>query len=67
MIVPDVNLLVHAHDSRSRRHGAARKWWEELMNGTGTVGLPWAAILGAKRPLSALGLAPAGEEAPPGG
>ena len=46
MIVPDVNLLVHAHDSRSRRHEAARKWWEELMNGTGTVGLPWAAILG---------------------
>ena len=46
MIVPDVNLLVHAHDSRSRRHGAARKWWEELMNGAGTVGLPWAAILG---------------------
>ncbi len=31
------------------------------------LGDPWAAILGAKRPLSALGLAPAGEEAPPGG
>ena len=46
MIVPDVNLLLHAHDSRSRRHMAARKWWEALMNGTGTVGLPWVAILG---------------------
>ena len=46
MIVPDVNLLVHAHDSRSRRHEAARKWWETLMNGTGSVGLPWVAILG---------------------
>ena len=46
MIVPDVNLLLHAHDSQSRRHEAARKWWETLMNGTGTVGLPWVALLG---------------------
>lgn len=46
MIVPDVNLLLHAHDSQSRRHEAARKWWETLMNGTGNVGLPWVAILG---------------------
>ena len=35
MIVPDVNLLVHAHNSRSRQHEAARNWWEDLMNGTG--------------------------------
>lgn len=46
MIVPDVNLLLHAHDSGSRRHAAARAWWQGLMNGTGTVGLPWAAVLG---------------------
>lgn len=46
MIVPDVNLLLHAHDSRSRRHDAARPWWERLMNGTGAVGLAWVAILG---------------------
>ena len=46
MIVPDVNLLVHAHDSGSRRHGAARTWWEALMNASGSIGLPWAAILG---------------------
>ena len=46
MIVADVNLLVHAHDSQSRRHEAAREWWETLMNGTGSVGLPWAAVLG---------------------
>ena len=46
MIVPDVNLLLYAHDSASRRHQAAREWWEALMNGTQTVGLPWIAILG---------------------
>ena len=49
MIVPDVNLLVAAHDSRARRHDAARGWWEGLMNGAVTVGLPWAAILGFVR------------------
>ena len=46
MIVPEVNLLVFAHNSQSRQHAAARKLWEELLNGTGTVGLPWVAILG---------------------
>ncbi len=46
MIIPDVNLLVYAYDSGSRRHDAAREWWEALMNGTGSVGIPWAVILG---------------------
>ena len=45
-IVPDVNLLLHAHDSGSPRHRAAREWWETLMNGAVTIGLPWAAVLG---------------------
>ena len=31
---------------KSRRHKAAREWWERLMNGTRSVGLPWVAILG---------------------
>ena len=46
MIIPDVNLLVYAHDATSRRHDAARGWWEALLNGTTRVGLPWNAILG---------------------
>ena len=46
MIVPDVNLLLLAYDRQSRRHAAARAWWEGLMNGTDTVGLPWVSILG---------------------
>ena len=49
MILPDVNLLVHAYNSESSRHAAARKWWERLMNGTRPVGLAWAAILGFVR------------------
>ena len=47
MIIPDVNLLLHAHDSEFQRHRAAREWWESLMNGIGSVGLPWVSILGS--------------------
>ena len=46
MIIPDVNLLVYAYDSGARRHEAAREWWEALMNGAGSVGIPWIVILG---------------------
>ena len=49
MIVPDINLLVHAHNSQSRRHSAARSWWEGLMNGSESVGLCWITILGFVR------------------
>ena len=46
MILPDVNLLLHAYNSESSCHRAARAWWEGLLNGTRPVGLPWATILG---------------------
>jgi uncharacterized protein len=46
VILPDINLLVHAYNSDSPVHDAARGWWEGLLNGTGQVGLSWIAILG---------------------
>ena len=46
MILPDVNLLVHAYNTDSVVHAGARAWWEEHLNGTATVGLAWAGILG---------------------
>lgn len=46
MIVPDINLLVHAYNSESRVHAAARRWWEDLLNGTRPVGLAWVTMLG---------------------
>jgi toxin-antitoxin system PIN domain toxin len=49
VIVPDVNLLVHAHDTDSPAHAAARRWWEDLLNGTQPVGLAWVAALGFVR------------------
>jgi hypothetical protein len=49
VIVPDVNLLVHAHNTDSPAHAAARRWWEDLLNGTQPVGLAWVATLGFVR------------------
>lgn len=46
MILPDVNLLVHAYNLQSPVHAAARAWWEDLLNGTRPVGLAWVGILG---------------------
>jgi toxin-antitoxin system PIN domain toxin len=46
VIIPDVNLLVHAYNSESPVHRAAREWWEGLLNGARPVGLVWVAMLG---------------------
>ena len=49
MIVPDVNLLVYAHNEASPLHGRAREWWEGLMTRQEPVGLAWAVICGFVR------------------
>jgi toxin-antitoxin system PIN domain toxin len=46
VILPDINLLLHAYNSESRVHAAARAWWEELLSGTRPVALAWVALLG---------------------
>jgi toxin-antitoxin system PIN domain toxin len=46
VILPDVNLLVHAYNTDSPVHAGARAWWEDLLNGTRPVGLAWAGMLG---------------------
>jgi len=46
MIVPDVNLLIHAYNRDSAVHEKAIRWWEDLLGGTQTVGLAWGAIFG---------------------
>jgi len=46
MILPDVNLLVHAHNADSPVHAAAREWWDGLLAGSVGVGLPWVVQLG---------------------
>ncbi len=46
MILPDVNVLVHAHNADSAVHSHARRWWDECLVGPEGVGLAWATLLG---------------------
>ena len=49
MIVPDTNLLVYAYNDGAPHHEAARRWWEDLINGAERVGLPWMVSTGFVR------------------
>jgi toxin-antitoxin system PIN domain toxin len=46
MILPDVNVLVHAHNADSAVHARARRWWIGCLGGAEGIGLAWAALLG---------------------
>lgn len=46
MILPDVNLLLYAHDETTRAHTVAKGWWQEQLNGPRMVGLAWVVVLG---------------------
>lgn len=46
MILPDVNLLVHAYNLDSPVHAAARTWWETLLSEPASVGFAWVVVLG---------------------
>jgi toxin-antitoxin system PIN domain toxin len=45
MIIPDVNLLVYAHNRAAAGHERARAWWEDLVNREQPIGLAWAVML----------------------
>ena len=49
MIVPDVNLLVYAHNRAAAGHERARTWWEDLIDREQPIGLAWAVLLGFVR------------------
>lgn len=49
MILPDVSVLVHAHNSDSPVHERALAWWDTVLAGTEGVGLAWATLLGFLR------------------
>src|SRR5688572_7535833 len=46
MIVPDVNLLVYAHNRAAAGHDSARRWWEDVIDRERPVGLAWAVAVG---------------------
>jgi hypothetical protein len=45
MMLLDANLLIYAIDADSAHHERVRPWWEDLLSGPETVGLPWVVIL----------------------
>jgi toxin-antitoxin system PIN domain toxin len=49
VIVPDINLLVFAHNEAAPLHDRARAWWKERMSGPAPVAIPWAVTLGFVR------------------
>lgn len=49
MIVPDVNLLLYAYDSRSPFHDRARAWWRDCLSRSEPVGLTHAVVFGFVR------------------
>ena len=46
MIVPDVNLLIYAHNDGVPLYTRARHWWEGLLNGTEPIGVPLVVAVG---------------------
>jgi toxin-antitoxin system PIN domain toxin len=49
MILPDINLILYAHDEGAPFHPQARAWWEHVVNDERTAVLPWAVIFGFLR------------------
>ena len=49
MILPDLSLVVYAHNRDAPHHAAARAWWEGLLNATEPVAVPWVVVLGFVR------------------
>lgn len=46
MIIPDINLLIYAHNAADPQHSAAKEWWENCINNSEPVGLPWIVMSG---------------------
>lgn len=46
MIVPDINLLIYAYNRQDTRRAPAKAWWETLLHGNTSVGIPWVTASG---------------------
>ena len=52
MIIPDANLLIYAHDESCPQHRKALDWWQRILAGSETVGIPWIVLLAFTRLLT---------------
>jgi uncharacterized protein len=46
VILPEVNLLIHAYNTQFPQHEKAKVWWEDKLGGTTGVALAWVTVLG---------------------
>lgn len=46
MIVPDVNILIHAYDTTFPNHEPAKAWWRDTLRLGRPVGIPWVTSVG---------------------
>jgi hypothetical protein len=49
VVLPDINLLVYAHNEMAPFHAEAREWWEDLLTREQPIALPWAVVCGFVR------------------
>ena len=49
MILPDINLLLYAHNPRATNHKRAFHWWNQCLQGQEGVALAWVVVLGFVR------------------
>ena len=49
MILPDLNLLVYAHNPRAVQHPEALRWWSECLASNEGIALAWIVISGFVR------------------
>lgn len=49
MILPDINLLIYAHNIRAPLHRKAFGWWSQCLRGPDGVALAWVVVLGFVR------------------
>jgi len=47
--VPDINLLIYAHNEAATMHDRARGWWQRCLAGPTPVAIPWAVVIGFVR------------------
>jgi toxin-antitoxin system PIN domain toxin len=46
VIIPDINLLLYAHNEAAPHHASARTWWSDCLNKSEPVALPWIVSSG---------------------
>ena len=49
MIIPDTNLLLYAYNADSEFHSRANGWWQSILQGNETVGIPAVVSVGFVR------------------